>query len=514
MSPRAASVALSTAFFFAACSPDAAVAPIKAVKTASFAIEDSRGGTYMVLTSNAAGKDFAARVAAVGGKVDSYHQGAGFAVVSGLDDAGAARLATSGVVDVQPDVTVALETPTVSADAVDVSNDVAQSQTDPTTATRYAFQWNMRLIHAQDAWAAGKLGSSSVSVAILDTGIDYDARDLNGLVDVGRSTSFMNHFVGLADDPNTPEDEYTPIIPTDDAFNAFFGRNLVNDLNGHGTNVANQISSIGRSIAGVTSKTTIFGVKVLGANGVGSMSDILNGVLYAADHDADVANMSLGGGFSKAGNGRVLSIINRVFNYARKKGMVIVVAAGNDGIDLQHIGNAFATYCDAPHVICVSSVGPRTAADLGTEHEDEPSFFTNFGRGSVDIAAPGGNGDAVHGFPFSVWPWTNPAMLGANDRASWVWGDCAKYRLKIVKNKDDATQGDVSLFGCQAGGFIFPYFGTSQASPHVAGLAALIVAETGKHKPEWVKSLIQRSGDDINPLLGRSRINVARALGL
>ena len=518
MNLRTPLVALSTAILFAACSPDASIAPTKTIKAPSFAINDSHGSTYMVLTSRAgAAKELAARVATLGGKLESYHEGAGLAVVSGLDEASAAQLSASGLGDVQSDFQIGLDAQPTSGipEALDVVSDATQSQTSPTTASRFAFQWNMRLIHAQNAWAAGKFGSSTVRVAIIDTGLDYDAPDLNGLVDLQSDTSFMNHFVGVADDPTTPQDEYTPIIPSDDALNTLLGRNLINDLNGHGTNVANQVSSKAVGLAGVTSRTTLFGVKVLGANGYGSFSDILNGVLWAADHHADVANMSLGGGFSKAGNGQVVAIINRVFNYARKKGMLIVVAAGNSSVDLQHIGNSFATYCDAPHVICVSSVGPRTAADLGTSHEDEPSFFTNFGRSSVDVAAPGGNGDAAHGFPFSVWPWTAPAPTppSANDRASWVWGDCAKQKLVIVKNADK-VHGDLFFTACSLGNKIFPYFGTSQASPHVAGLAALLVAENGKGNPERIKSLIQRSGDVIDPALGRSRINVQRALGL
>jgi lantibiotic leader peptide-processing serine protease len=514
MNLRTTFLALSSASLCAGCNPDATVAPTKTVKAPSFAIsESSRGGTYIVLTSRpGAIKDLSARVASLGGKVDSYHEGAGLAVVSGIGAAAAAQLGASGVGSVQADFQIGLDAQLQSAtpEALEVASDVTQSQTNPAVAARYAFQWNMRLIHAQDAWAAGKLGSPNVRVAIIDTGLDYDAPDLNGLIDLQSDTSFMNHFVGVEDDTTTVEDEYTPIIPSDDTLNTLLGRNLINDLNGHGTNVANQISSKGVALAGVTSRTTIFGVKVLGANGYGSVSDILNGVLWAADHNADVANMSLGGGFSKAGNGQALSIINRVFNYARKKGMLIVVAAGNSSVDLQHIGNGYATYCDAPHVICVSSVGPRTGADLGTSHEDEPSFFSNFGRSSVDVAAPGGN--AANGFPFSVWPWTGTAF-GPNDVASWVWGDCAKQKLVIKKNAD-GVHGDLFFTACSLGNRIFPYIGTSQASPHVAGLAALLIAEKGKGNPEAIKRMIQRSGDDIDPSLGRSRINVARTLGL
>ena len=70
------------------------------------------------------------------------------------------------------------------------------------------------------------------------------------------------------------------------------------------------MSSKAFAFAGVTSRTTLIGVKVLGRDGSGSFGDILTGILWAADHGADVANMSLGGAFVKAGNGRFTSILS------------------------------------------------------------------------------------------------------------------------------------------------------------------------------------------------------------
>jgi subtilisin family serine protease len=84
----------------------------------------------------------------------------------------------------------------------------------------------------------------------------------------------------------------------------------------------------------------------------------------------------------------------------------------------------------------------------------------------------------------------------------------------VIKKNADGVHGDLFFTACSLGNRIFPYIGTSQASPHVAGLAALLIAEKGKGNPEAIKSMIQRSGDNIDPSLGRSRINVARTLGL
>jgi lantibiotic leader peptide-processing serine protease len=251
----------------------------------------------------------------------------------------------------------------------------------------------------------------------------------------------------------------------------------------------------------------LIGVKVLGSNGVGSFGQILSGVLWAADHGADVANMSLGGGFSKAGNGRLVGAINKVFNYAKQQGMLIVVAAGNDGADLQHNGNTYASFCDASHVICVSSVGPTT----WTGNPNAPAFYTNFGKQAVTVAAPGGNGvPTANGKDLVVspgWPWGTPPD-GAG-KASWVWGFCPKNQLAGFTT----TQIPV-LAGCQSGGFLNGFIGTSQASPHVAGLAALLIAEGAKGQPQQIKHLIEQSADPIDPIYGKGRINVKNALGL
>jgi subtilisin family serine protease len=516
MHPQIRVVALFSAIALAACSTDA-TAPemVSAVKISPRAIS-AQSAKYIV-TSKGQGlaKGFAEAVSALGGTIESSSDGAGFAVVSGLNDSGAAQLASSGFGDVQADFQISLEsrTPEIQSDASDVGNPSIDSQANPALAGRFPFQWNMRAINAPAAWAAGKLGSPSVTVAILDTGIDYDLPDMTGLVDLSRSKSFMNHFEGNVDDPSTPKvDESDPIVPSDNTIitNFFPTRNLITDLNGHGTNVATQVSSKAFRLAGVTSKTTLIGVKVLGANGVGNFSDILNGVIWAADHGADVANMSLGGGFSKAGNGQALAAINKVFNYAKQKGMLIVVAAGNSGIDLQHNGNQYATFCDAPHVVCVSSVGLTT----WTGNPDVPAFYTNYGMNAVNVAAPGGNASFNADGTLKVtngWPWgTGPQQQGT---ASWVWSYCSRFSL-IIQRAADKVHGDLFLTSCFSTLLLNGYIGTSQASPHVAGLAALLIAENGKGQPQQIKHLIEKSADPVNSALGRGRINVAAALGL
>ena len=478
-----AAVFVLAALGLGACARDATSPTTTAPR---FAVAGSAGSYLVLFKSAGIPSDLGARVQALGGTVAYSHAGAGLATVTGLDAAGAAQLAAAkDIADVEPDFTFSLDRPAASV-AVDAAADFATSQSNPAGAGLFAWQWNMRLIKADQAWAKGKLGSSGVTVAILDTGIDYDATDLDGLVDLSRSASF---------------------IPFDDNItNTFFpARNKINDYNGHGTNVASQVSSKAATLAGVTSKTTLIGVKVLSGFGSGSLSSVLAGILWAADHGADVANMSLGGGFAKAGLGQLVALINRTFNYAKQKGMLIVVAAGNEELNLDHDGNLYKTYCGATHVLCVSAVGPTTFTGVG----DQFAFYSNFGRSEIGVAGPGGNAQPTgpDTFLVSPWPW-------GNDIASWVWSYCAKQSLVF-----DAQHNILGLAGCQSGHFLNGYIGTSQATPHVAGLAALLVDKLGHGKPQLIKQAILQSADDLgqpgtDPFFGRGRINVARAMGL
>ena len=469
------------ALALSACA-DQTTAPTRALTpsslSASLVAEASpTAGSYIVMArGDKFGADFTAKVEALGGKVRSVHNGAGIAVVTGLSSDGATSLAAvSGIAEVDADDMVSIAEPSryLAADALDVAS--ATPAIDPTKASRFAFQWNMRAINAPAAWAAGKLGSKKVTVAILDTGIDYDGVDLNGLVDLNRSIS---------------------LTTLDDTLLAKFpGRLPFTDFNDHGTNVASQVSSNGRALAGVTANTTIMAVKVLSQKGNGFTSDVLNGVLYAADNGADVANMSLGGAFARTGNRQLIRVIKRVMDYALRKGMLVVVAAGNAGTDLDNNGDEFDAYCDLQHVMCVSATGPVT----GTGSPDLPAVYSNFGR-AVDISAPGGN----IGTTLSTWPW-------GTDNISWVWNVCSKTLIVV-------SQG-VPITPCARGNLLDGFVGTSQASPHVAGLAASMIAQYGKNIPIIIRLLIEASADDLGPRgrdphFGWGRINVARALGV
>lgn len=413
--------------------------------------------------------NFESRVSALGGTVLLNHK-IGIAVVSGLDSSAAAQLKSSvgaAYVEAQPDFQLIEPAAKTAPELASLDADVTPLSTaNPAGAILFARQWNMRAIHADAAWHAGFLGSKDVRVAILDTGIDYMLPDLAGLVDLSHSVSFE---------------------PVDDFYAALYfpGRHPSTDLHFHGTNVATQVSSNAWAFAGVTSKTMLMSVKVCSV--VGGCHGVIQGILYAIDNGADVINMSLGGWFQKSAYPGQVAAFNKIMNYAKQQGVTVVVAAGNDGNDLDtqkniaikdaagnivdriHVPSFFATYCDATQVICVAA----------TRQNDVPASYTNYGRSAIDVAAPGG------------------------DSGEWVYALCPQTSL---------------LFACSGGYFTLGVAGTSQATPHVSGLAALMVQRFGR-KPSQIKNAIRQSADDLgqpgnDPYFGAGRINVARAVGL
>lgn len=413
-------------------------------------------------------KNLAQRVQALGGKVQAAYDGIGVAVVSGLSDAAAAQLQANDDVNVvEPDVAVQYIDPPADLEAMNAVDAAPASPSDPTTAGRYAWQWNMRAIGAPQAWAAGRLGSSDVRVAILDTGLDYTHADLTGLVDLPRSRSF---------------------VPSDDAFLAvnFPGAHPIADMHYHGTHVGATVSSNAIAAAGVTSKVRLIGVKVLSRTGSGTTSGVLAGIMYAADAGADVMNMSLGNTFSKSQFPGFVATINRAITYANRQGTLVVVSAGNSNADLDHDEDSFKAYCNASPVVCVSATGPTGPAGVAGRpgpwtDVDAKAPYSNFGRSAVDVAAPGG-------------------------AAQPVWAACSSFSIRIP--------------GCRAGKtFVVGLSGTSMASPHAAGVAALIVENVGKKQPGLVRQQLHQTADDLgergtDPIYGKGRINMAKALGL
>jgi subtilisin family serine protease len=289
---------------------------------------------------------------------------------------------------------------------------------------------------------------------------------------------------------------------------AFNGRPPWVDLNGHGSHVGSTVSSLAIVSAGVTSRVRLMAVKVLGATGSGSFTGILNGILYATDNGADVINMSLGAVFARNGNKPFTRTLDAVTKYARTAGVTVVVSAGNDALRLHPSNNGiYGAFCSTKNVICVSATGPNAGPVNGpyTPSVDFPAIYTNFGKQFIDVAAPGGN-------------WAENA-LGQVVSAIGVWAACSKTTITRA-NATSPWQPNICAANPNltfASGFI----GTSMASPHVTGLAALLVEDVGRN-PEVIKSRITSTADDIrdfgkpgkDDFYGNGRINVPRALGL
>ena len=225
------------------------------------------------------------------------------------------------------------------------------------------------------------------------------------------------------------------------------------DDHGHGTHVAGTIAQAtnnGHGCAGVAYDATIMPLKVLTAHGSGTVADIANAVEYAANNGANVINMSLGGP-------RAAQVLAKACRYANQRGVTIVCAAGNSG--REGVGYP-AAY---PECIAVSSVGP----------DGNLAFYSSWGE-QVCIAAPGGN----------------------------YRGEAEKHQgvlQNTVFNKQD----------------VFEFWqGTSMASPHAAGVAALIW-QSGVKGPGGIRAKLRETATpkDDPKKYGAGVINAAAAVG-
>lgn len=200
----------------------------------------------------------------------------------------------------------------------------------------YNKQWNLRSINVEAAWNETK--GDGVTVAVIDTGITV-----------------------------VPDLKDTKFVPGYDFVN---DRAEAFDDNGHGTHVAGtvaQSTNNGYGVAGIAYQAALMPLKVLSAQGGGTVSDIAESIKFAADNGADVINMSLGGGGES-------QLMEEAIAYAHSKGVTIIAAAGNSG------DNSASYPARYPHVIGVSALGP----------DGEMAPYSNFGAG-VDISAPGGS---------------------------------------------------------------------------------------------------------------------------
>jgi len=341
------------------------------------------------------------------------------------------------------------------------------------------FQWDMRQIRTEQAHAI-QAGSRLVNVGILDSGIDGDHVDFTDTdgsnVDCVRGRDFV-----LTAGPSplgTPD-------PCED--NQF-----------HGTHVAGTVGARanGVGIVGVAPNVTLVPIKVCDASGYCYAGSVIEGITYSGDIQLDVINMSfyvddnefLGSTEFKCSNDPVQKTIRhaveRAIQYARNQGVTPVAALGNSDTDLAHPfedqgvhNNCEVVPAETQGVIGTMATGPG----------QEKAFYSNYGVGATDVAAPGGNSRSGSGeFP----------------------GPCGVQVLSTFPG---------NIYVCIQG--------TSMASPHTAGVAALIISQYGtvgadgdvKMPPQKVEAYLQGTTVDIglngyDECFGHGRIDALKAV--
>ncbi|WRP06373.1 Ig-like domain-containing protein [Rossellomorea aquimaris] len=211
--------------------------------------------------------------------------------------------------------------------------------------SQYPYQWSLK----NNDMASGDIGYEplktllngknfdSTVIAVADTGVDHTLADLSDKVLVEKGKNFIDRSDDTMDD------------------------------NGHGTHVSSIITANSDnhySISGVNPFVKILPIKVLDSSGSGDTEQIAYGIMYAADHGAQVLNLSLGGPYSRT--------IEYAMQYASKKGVTIIAASGNDGME------EVSYPASSKYAIAVGS----------TNRLDIVSDFSNYGKG-LDLVAPG-----------------------------------------------------------------------------------------------------------------------------
>lgn len=298
--------------------------------------------------------------------------------------------------------------------------------------------WGIEKIRGPEAWTE-TTGSEEVVVAVIDTGVDYAHRDL-------KASMWRNP----KEEPNEKDDDGNGLVDDLHGINLCPGEPNGDplDAQGHGTHVAGTIAATGnneRDVVGVAWQARILAVKFLCRDGGGTTADAIRGIEYALAKGAQILNMSWGG----PGRSRALEAAIRE---AERQGVLVVAAAGNEGSDNDKFPQYPSSY-QVPNVLAVAATAP----------EDQLAAFSNWGKKSVHLAAPG-----------------------------------------------------VSILSTVPGNRLTFFNGTSMASPHVTGCAALLKARTPSLAGTEVKAALLSAGDPVPGLDGRlssgRRLNCGRAV--
>ena len=332
----------------------------------------------------------------------------------------------------------------------------------PGSDTLSGLQWDMDQIHAPEARAISG-GSPSVIVGDIDTGLDYTHPDLAPNVDFANSVSCIG---GVPD--QTPS--------------------AWRDVNGHGTHTAGTIAAArnGTGIVGVAPNVKIAGIKAGNDDGFFFPEAIVCAFMWAGTHHIQVTNNSyfadpwLFNCRNDAGQRAIWEAERRAIRFAMQNGTIVVAAEGNQADDLAHptqdatspddttpVLRQIHNDCAVVPVEVPGVIGVNANGNLKLK-----SFYSSYGVATSDVIAPGGD---------SVLQRTAAAPNGRVLSSIPTAAFCRPARTVF----DPAT------------GAKYCYFqGTSMASPHVAGIAALIVS-SGITSPGAVEARIQNTADPI-----------------
>jgi len=462
---RLSALLLAIVLALVACSTEEDAALLEAQARAA-----KTPATYLIVAQGNLHQNVPATARANGDTLRYFHPEAGLASVVTANPNAYQRYGT-----VVRDITVQWLDPTKQvALEIDAANPPFSGDDDG----YFDLQWGHDAVNAGEAWEAGHRGSydgatgeTAVRVAVLDTGFDMDHPDLAPNINYSLSGSFV---------PGEPVDYTLP------------------DTFSHGTHVAGTIAAADNAfgVIGVAPEAELVLVKVLSDSGSGSFESVIQGIIYAANNDADIINMSLGAAILKSGScddpadcytakeAQELKVaVARAVRYAYQKGSLVVTSAGNEAVNYDGAGSLIHLPSDAPHALSISASAPiGWATDPLNAFLDYPASYTNYGRSVIDFAAPGGD---------AVYPGEEGCTVAGLLRPCWVFD---------------------LVFSTGNGGWYWSA-GTSMAAPHASGVAALILSEfQGNLTPAQLTAELRKRADDLgepgnDPYYGLGRVH-------